>query len=325
MARTIDALHKNLPLGQNHILHDGEYADATARIAEAAFTDDNVDKVYKQVDDLSLWRCISQTTGTPAWERLGSGGGLVNFIESATTYDSVNSFNLTSTGDTFSGVTLGIQAGPLTLSIPDGADGGNKRGARAIDLQAYRNSPSEVASGELAVILGGGFNTASGVNSISYGYSANDFGINAKVSHGARLAGTGTGRAQVGRLILTAIRFNATPVVLLSDNNVGTAANSQLLLQDNQAMTFVGTCIAKKSGTADIASWKVEGCIVRETGAASTTLVASTVTAISNVPSWTLALSADTTNGGLSITFTGVAATTIHIVCNLESSEIILA
>lgn len=322
MARTIDALHKNLPLGQNHILHDGEYADATARLAEAAFTDDNVDKIYKQISPNALWRCTSQTAGAPTWERLG--GGLENFTESITTYSFTDSYNLVSNGTTFTGLALvpGL-GGPLTLSMPDGADGGNNRGIWSIDLQTYRDVPSQVASGELSAILGGGFNTASGINSISFGYHANDFGINGKVSHGSRLAGTGA--AQAGRLILSAIRFNATPVILLSDNNVGTASDSQLLLQDNQAMTFVGTCIAKKSGTTDIASWKIEGCLVRGTGAGSTTLVASTVTAISNVPGWTLALSADTTNGGLSVTFTGTAATTIHVVCSLDTSEVILA
>lgn len=74
MPRTVDALHKNIPLGSNHILHDNVYADATAREAEAAFTDDNVDKVYKQLSPNSLWRCLSQTGGVPTWEQLGSAG-----------------------------------------------------------------------------------------------------------------------------------------------------------------------------------------------------------------------------------------------------------
>lgn len=89
MTRTVDALHKNLPLGQNHILHDGEYADATARLAETAFTDDNVDKIYKQLDDNSLWRCISQTSGVPTWKRLDGAGGTLGFNDiTEVTYDS---------------------------------------------------------------------------------------------------------------------------------------------------------------------------------------------------------------------------------------------
>jgi len=314
--------HTSLGLGNNHILHNYEYADATEREAESAFTSVDVDKIAKQLDDGSLWRCISQTDGIPTWESLG--GGLENFTESITTYSATDSYNLLSNGTTFTGLALVPgTGGPLTLSIPDGADGGNNRGIWSIDLQTYREVATQVASGELSVVLGGGRNTAAGINSISFGYRATDFGVNGKISHGARLAGTGA--AQAGRLILATIRFNATPVILLSNNDVGTAADSQLLLQDNQAMTFVGTCIAKKSGTTDIASWKLEGCIVRGTGAGSTTLVASTITAISNIPGWTLALSADTTNGGLSVTFTGAAATTIHVVCTLDSSEVILA
>ncbi|HSG20442.1 MAG TPA: hypothetical protein VLA31_06695, partial [Burkholderiaceae bacterium] len=66
----------------------------------------------------------------------------------------------------------------------------------------------------------------------------------------------------------------------------------------------------------------IEGLIRREANAASTTLVASTVTAIDNTPGWTLALSADTTNGGLAITATGAAATDIRWVATVQTSEV---
>jgi hypothetical protein len=65
--------------------------------------------------------------------------------------------------------------------------------------------------------------------------------------------------------------------------------------------------------------------IVRGANAASTTLVFSTVTPISNVPLWTLALSADTTNGGLAVTFTGAAATNIRTVATIQTSEVTYA
>jgi hypothetical protein len=36
---------------------------------------------------------------------------------------------------------------------------------------------------------------------------------------------------------------------------------------------------------------------------------------------WTIAITADTTNGGLAITFTGQAGTTIRCVARLETTE----
>ena len=37
---------------------------------------------------------------------------------------------------------------------------------------------------------------------------------------------------------------------------------------------------------------------------------------------WAITATADTTNGGLKITFTGAAATTIRTVCKLETTEV---
>jgi hypothetical protein len=43
---------------------------------------------------------------------------------------------------------------------------------------------------------------------------------------------------------------------------------------------------------------------------------------IDNTPGWTLALSADTTNGGLAITATGAASTNIRFVATIHTSEV---
>jgi hypothetical protein len=75
-------------------------------------------------------------------------------------------------------------------------------------------------------------------------------------------------------------------------------------------------------GTAS-AAWKIEGLIRREGTAATTTLVASTTTVISNVPGWSVAVSADTTNGALAVTVTGAAATNIRWVATAQTSEVI--
>ena len=134
------------------------------------------------------------------------------------------------------------------------------------------------------------------------------------------------GDAQYGNTILKRATTDATASALTADA-AAPATGTQLTLPNNTAMAFTGTVIARQQaagGTAS-AAWKVEGLIRREGTAASTTLVASTVTAISNVPAWTLALSADTTRGALAVTATGAAATNIRWVATIQTSEVTYA
>jgi hypothetical protein len=82
--------------------------------------------------------------------------------------------------------------------------------------------------------------------------------------------------------------------------------------------------VGKQTGSTNVAAWKIEGLIVRGANAAATTLVVSTITVISNAPTWgTPTLAADTTNGCLSINAVGLAATSIRWTCRLETTEII--
>jgi hypothetical protein len=130
------------------------------------------------------------------------------------------------------------------------------------------------------------------------------------------------GDAQTGTFIPRAATTNATATVLTTDQNAA-SSNNQVILPNNSAYAFTGTVVARRqaAGGTESAAWKVEGLIRREANAGTTTLVASTVTAISNVPAWTLALSADTTNGGLAVTATGAAATNIRWVATIQTSE----
>ena len=134
------------------------------------------------------------------------------------------------------------------------------------------------------------------------------------------------GDAQSGLFVLKRASTSATSVVLTT--NVSAAStNNQVILPNNSAFTFNILVVARQSaagGTAS-ASWQITGLIRREGTAASTTLVASTVTTISNVPAWTIAVTADTTNGGLAITATGAAATNIQWVATAQTSEVIYA
>ena len=213
------------------------------------------------------------------------------------------------------------------------------RGANSVALgqQANASTTNAVAIGKLASATGTGSmaigpaGTATGYGALASGDNSVAMGdgsvsnIYGKFAYSQRGFGS-AGDAQYGRFVLVIPTTDATASVLTT-NRSAASSNNQIILPNNSAYAFTGTVIARQQaagGTAS-AAWKIEGLIRREGTAGSTTLVASTVTAISNVPGWTLALSADTTNGGLAVTATGAAATNIRWVATVQTSEVTYA
>lgn len=194
------------------------------------------------------------------------------------------------------------------------------------------------ASASGAGAINFGYNaTCSGSYSRNFGYESTSTGSYSIIINGTQASDNGiwgkcvigaafVGGGQKAFVQLRALTTDATATVLAS-NGAAVGAANQVILPNNSAFAFVGTVVARQqaSGGTASAAWKIEGLIRREGTAASTTLVASTVTAISNVPGWTLALSADTTNGGLAVTATGAASTNIKWLAVVESSEITYA
>ena len=135
-----------------------------------------------------------------------------------------------------------------------------------------------------------------------------------------------TGEAQVGIVVLRSDTTDATPEALTTNNSTASTTN-QIILPNNSAYAFHGTIVARQKagdGTAS-AAWKIEGLIRREGSAGTTVLVNSATTVLDNTPSWGMALSADTTNGGLAITVTGAASTNIRWVATIHTSEVTYA
>ncbi len=190
-------------------------------------------------------------------------------------------------------------------------------GAVAITLNSSNGS---YATGRGALALGDNC-TASALASMALGANS----LSSIIGKYAYACGTfsGAGNSQYGKTVLRLATTDATASVLTTDG-ITAAANNQVTLPNASAYTFSGIIVARQqnSGGTQSAAWKVEGLIRRDANAASTTLVASTVTAISNVPGWTLALSANTTLGCLTVTATGAAATNIRWVANIDTVEV---
>jgi len=192
-------------------------------------------------------------------------------------------------------------------------------GSYATSVGGYQN----LGSANWSMALGGRNCTAAFDYSIAYGYVGTPNAIG-KVAFG-HASGVGAGIGW-GTLNLYRATTDATPTILTSDNTAAGSTN-QLVLPINSAYTFSIMVVARQSaagGTAS-AAWKIEGLIRQEGTAASTTLVNYITTVISNVPGWTIAVSADTTNGGLAITATGAAATNIRWVATAQTSEVTYA
>lgn len=196
-----------------------------------------------------------------------------------------------------------------------------------------------VSSSGISSVAIGNNTSSSGSTSVAIGYYSQStaeysFALGAQASSTIKrkfaysshsISGT-AGHTQTGMLVLCRATTDATPTVLTA-NNQAPATDNQVILPNNSAYAFSGIIVARQqaSGGTASAAWKIEGLIRREANAASTVLVASTVTAIDNTPGWTLALSADTTNGGLKIEATGAAATNIRWVATVQTSEVTYA
>jgi hypothetical protein len=176
--------------------------------------------------------------------------------------------------------------------------------------------------------IGGGFgNTANGQNSAilgsNYGTTRSIDGLNAfPASNGPISSSVGTQQAAL--IILGKQTTDATPTALCSNSSAAGTTN-QVILPNNSAYFFRGEVISAKTAAGDTKGWTIEGVIKRGANAASTALVGiPTVTstyADLGAATWDIAVTADTTNGGIRVTFTGQAATTIRTVCQIRTTE----
>jgi hypothetical protein len=202
------------------------------------------------------------------------------------------------------------------------------------------NFGSQAASGVGAFIGAGWGNTASGAASAALGighttsgdYSASlggSFGLTRAIVGNTVFAasnapyGTAFG-CQAALIILARQTTDATPTALCSNSSAAGTTN-QVILPNNSAYFFRGEVISGVTGGGDAKGWTIEGVIKRGANAASTALV-GTPTVVSTyadvgAATWAIAVTADTTNGGLRVTFTGQLATTIRTVCRINTVE----
>jgi hypothetical protein len=232
-------------------------------------------------------------------------------------------------GDSYASGTDSFAAAIANNTSSYGATGANSvaigQQAKATGIASVAFGYSNLSSNQYATVGGGGNNSAT----VQYatvvggrGAISDKFG---KFAFGSSALGFSStqGSAQGGYLVLLKQTTDGTPSVLTSNNSTASAFN-QIILPNNSAFAFHGTIVAREQASAgtDCAAWKIEGLIRREGSAGTTVLVNSATTVLDNTPGWGMALSADTTNGGLKIEVTGAAATNIRWVATVHTSEV---
>lgn len=106
------------------------------------------------------------------------------------------------------------------------------------------------------------------------------------------------------RWTFSATTANATPTAL-TPKNADLAANS--------AYAFEGLVVARYDAASTAAGYRVQGCVKKGAANANTALVGTPlVTAYEDTAGMDLGVTADTTNGRIILTGTGVASTTIY-------------
>ena len=217
--------------------------------------------------------------------------------------------------------------------------GGYLNKASATDSLCWGGDSNLVTVGQAAVV-GGWLNRAEGSysfigggrnNRALAGYSrAGGHDADTNDDHGKDVWASGDfssrGDAQTAKRVLRSDTTDATAEALTSINGSPNTTN-QVVLPNNSAYFFTGTCIARQQAAdgTDVGAWEFKGAIRREANAGTTTLIKSTIDEF-NVPTgWALALSADTTNGCLKIEVTGAASTDIRWVATVHTSEVTYA
>jgi hypothetical protein len=250
------------------------------------------------------------------------GGGLTNTASASAAVVAGGESNTASGGyssvgggisNTASGLWSGVGSGLNNIAsggIAYVASGGANTASG--DYSFVAGGSDNVASGNVSAVIGGVYGTTRGI--IGYLVTpASNTPIEAKA-----------GVQQAARLVLGVQTTNATATKLRSNTSSADATN-QLILQNNSAIYFKGTVIANVTAGGDTKSWTFDGQIKRGANAAATTLTGSTVSSPygdAGASTWAVSLAADTTNGGLAVTVTGQASTTIRWVCKLETTEV---
>jgi hypothetical protein len=270
----------------------------------------------------------SSNGGSTTATGLGSmalGGAYASGTDSLAAAISSNSTSYGATG------TSSIAMGYLTKATANYAVAvGRQCTANSADAFAFGSVAS--ASGNGALSFGGASSgnyatsfhgVASGTYSAAFGYGANTHSVYGKVAWASQPINT-QGDSQSSLVTFRKQTADATPAKLLSSFSGDTVGpTNQLTLQNYSSMMFRIQVTGKQASSTNIAGYIFEGIAYRGANASTVVLKNSTKNVLyEDVAGWDCAIAADTTNGCISITVTGTAATTIYWAASAQCTEV---
>lgn len=200
---------------------------------------------------------------------------------------------------------------------------------------AIMGGTGNIASGSLSASLGSGC-TASGISSTAMGVNSSsaDYATTIGYDGLSHLKGQFT----IGNQRIAAVGdAQMSVIVARQEHNVAVAgASTNILVNGYYALVIplnttwvfkaqvVGRTTDAGTGNEESAAYTVEGCIERANTAVSTALVGAPiyVALAEDDAAWVIAVSADTTNGALTITVTGNNETTIRWVATVYLTQV---
>ena len=231
-----------------------------------------------------------------------------------------------------------------------GSDGSIVSGNQSASIGGY----SHTVSGNYSVNIGGDTNTVSGVRSVSLASTlstvsgancaniatnnstaSGNFSVviagangNTNSINGKTIFACGNGY-QSGIYAIGVATVDATPIVLLNSITGTASTANQCTLQNNNAIAFNIEIVARNTANGATGRWEAKGLIKRGANASTTALVGTPTITLTHgdAEAWiavgAIAITADTTYGALAITVTGAAATTIHWLAKILTTEVI--
>ena len=243
------------------------------------------------------------------------------------------------TGTTVTGTTANFDVGNFTTAITGTTVTGTTANFATGNFSARVSGVTVTGtSGLFTVISGGtaGFTTVTGttVTGTSGNFVTGVFSSGLTVTTGtltayntsvAAISVYSGGVCQTKTLVLGAQTTGSNATVLVSATGAAGTGN-QVILPNNSAYLFKGSLVAGVSGAGNSSAWEFRGAIKRGATAASTALVGTVIldniAYESTASGWGVAVTADTTNGGVKVEVTGQASTTIRWACKMETTEI---
>ena len=271
----------------------------------------------------SGWIFLNQAPVSAVNYRSVVAGGDSNYATSP--HGVVSGGNLNTNTGEGSVISGGVQnsASNSTSTVAGGTQNSASGESSAVSGGAFNN-----ASSQYAIVAGGISNTSNGTESALIGGlrgTTRSITGNFVTPASSSPITTTQGVSQSARLVLGVATTDATATRLRSNTSAASTTN-QVILPNNSAYVFQGTCIANVTGGSTTSGWEFQGVIKRGANAASTTLVAAVTPIVIAqdvaAATWVLAITADTTNGGIAVTVTGAAATTIRWVSRIETTEV---